>query len=624
MPTIKTRQHLLIAFTALHFFLSNISYSQAGSLDPHFGNNGVVSSPYALGKVRVQNGKIITAGSVFLNGIYQGTISRYLMNGTPDGSLNGNGSVSFPNFVPSSLAVQTDNKMVVVGSINSDFAVMRFNPNGTLDNTFGNNGLVTTNIFTHIFSDGTPILSTDQANSVEVQTNGKIVVAGTMFDNFSQLYHFAVARYNSNGTLDPSFAQQGILVSALLRFGEVEKDMNLLSNGNILVYGSGEEPFFISALATYDPNGNFLSKYLTKSPGSSQGYAFALAVQQNQYELLGFSSYVFTPNNFPDNYFIDGATGMHQLSANYGHGTLQAIGFQQDGKLIVGGSTTGNLILLRFNADGSADNSFGQSGKVQLPYNAGNHFVIAGNRLYATGPNTLLSVRLDNCQTTVSIPDAYALPKGTDSNTVYLGYAPASSLTLSSQVADGTPPYSYHWSNGATTSSITVDPHQTTTYQLSIMDANQCTANAQKTVKVVDARCGEKGEKVLVCKTPPGHPSNGSTNCISAHAVPEQLKNGSYLGACKGCRFNEDHLMVAITPNPTYTEFTIRVQTESDELTHKIMLDVYNLSGQLIEERQVASEEVIKLGSNYKEGVYMLVVRNETEIKVFKLLKINH
>jgi hypothetical protein len=155
-----------------------------------------------------------------------------------------------------------------------------------------------------------------------------------------------------------------------------------------------------------------------------------------------------------------------------------------------------------------------------------------------------------------------------------------------------------------------------------VTDANQCSASAQKTISVVDVRCGEKADKVLICKLPPGHSSNNSTLCISANAVPEQLKNGSTLGACKGCALpKEDQLIVEISPNPTSNEFTIRVQIQDESLTQKIIISVFNLSGQKIEEKQITSGQIIKMGSTYKEGVYMVIVRNEKESKMVKLIK---
>src|SRR6185436_8122750 len=96
------------------------------------------------------------------------------------------------------------------------------------------------------------------------------------------------------------------------------------------------------------------------------------------------------------------------------------------------------------------------------------------------------------CQTTVvvntnpqvTIPDAFALPSGVLPNTVYIGYAPASSLTLTSSVSSGTPLYSYSWSSGSTASSTTVSPVIATTYTLTVTDANGCQGTASKLVSV--------------------------------------------------------------------------------------------------------------------------------------------
>jgi hypothetical protein len=87
---------------------------------------------------------------------------------------------------------------------------------------------------------------------------------------------------------------------------------------------------------------------------------------------------------------------------------------------------------------------------------------------------------------TVSIPDAYALANGTLANTVYPAYAPASSLMLQANVSGGTGPYTYTWSNNATTNSITVSPTVTTTYSVAVADQNGCPGSATKTIQVAD------------------------------------------------------------------------------------------------------------------------------------------
>jgi hypothetical protein len=70
---------------------------------------------------------------------------------------------------------------------------------------------------------------------------------------------------------------------------------------------------------------------------------------------------------------------------------------------------------------------------------------------------------------------------------------------LQANVNGGTGPYSYSWSTGATTSSITVSPTTTTNYSLAVQDQNGCPGSATKTVNVIDISGGKKGDKIVVC-----------------------------------------------------------------------------------------------------------------------------
>lgn len=116
-------------------------------------------------------------------------------------------------------------------------------------------------------------------------------------------------------------------------------------------------------------------------------------------------------------------------------------------------------------------------------------------------------------------------------DTVYYGYPPMACATLTA-MASGTAPFSYPWSNGDSTQSITVCDTTTTTYWVTITDSSGCTASDTVTVFVINVSCGANNNKVLVCHVPPGNPANAHTICISPNAVPAHLAHGDYLGAC--------------------------------------------------------------------------------------------
>ncbi len=241
-----------------------------------------------------------------------------------------------------------------------------------------------------------------------------------------------------------------------------------------------------------------------------------------------------------------------------------------------------------------------------------------------------------NVGPTVTIPDAFALPSGVAANTVYIGYAPASSIMLTANASGGSPPYTYTWSTGSHASSITVSPTVTTTYTVTVTDANGCTGTASKTIFVVDVRCGKKLDKVQVCHVPPGNPSNAHGICISANAVPAHLANGSYLGECinatntitsKGISSkgiyeieqNVERLTVQTISNPAPAFFTLVTRSNNP---NAIQLRVFNVLGKVVEVRNhVAANSTLQLGQNYRPGMYYAEVVQGKERVILKLIK---
>jgi len=221
----------------------------------------------------------------------------------------------------------------------------------------------------------------------------------------------------------------------------------------------------------------------------------------------------------------------------------------------------------------------------------------------------------------VSIPDAFALPSGVLANTVYPAYTPASSLMLQANVSGGTGPYTYNWSNGSTTSSITVSPTATTNYSLTVKDLNSCTGSATKIVSVVNISGGKNGDKIVVC-----HRGNSLT--IGNSGVSDHLLHGDMLGSCtpatvrvRSSDVMETDLATRVLGNPSSSYFDIQLGGNAG---NNIRLTVYDNLGRVIETRSsLQSNQIVRLGSFYHSGIYLVEIVQGTQKQTLKLVKAN-
>lgn len=167
----------------------------------------------------------------------------------------GTGGIATTNIsgvdIANAIAIQADGKIVIAGysldliSSLLDFAVARYNPDGTLDLTFGTGGIVTTNIS-----------GSDIAFAIAIQADGKIVVAGTSSCLGTGLCDFALARYNTDGTLDQSFGTGGIVTNDITRTGntDIVFAVAIQADGKIVAAGEFFSNFGVEfALARYLP-----------------------------------------------------------------------------------------------------------------------------------------------------------------------------------------------------------------------------------------------------------------------------------------------------------------------------------------------------------------------------------
>jgi uncharacterized delta-60 repeat protein len=229
-------------------------YNPNGTPDPTFGNGGQVTLnlPDGYGSEGVEviiqpDDKIVVAGGVPQNGspdVQDFLVVRLNPNGSNDPTF-GAGGIVITDFsggvdVATAALIQPDGKIVAAGLVNSsaqfDFGVVRYNPNGSLDPTFGNGGKVTTDISGN----------SDMPFAIVVQPNGKIATAGVSDSDF------ALVRYNPNGSLDPTFGQGGITTTDFNGGGDGVNDMVLQVDGKIVVAGFASDNDFDFALARYN------------------------------------------------------------------------------------------------------------------------------------------------------------------------------------------------------------------------------------------------------------------------------------------------------------------------------------------------------------------------------------
>lgn len=172
---------------------------------------------------------------------------RHLSNGVLDPSFNGNGKVT-SNFGFDSaafgLAVQSDGKILLGGWVDLHFALARYNSDGSLDTSFGTNhtGLVTQDVG-----------SWDAWTRIAIQPDGKIIAIGQTATTGQVI----VARYDPNGLPDPTFGVNGIVRVALGSQMSEADGVALQSDGKILVAGTAwntDSPYSDVALARLENN----------------------------------------------------------------------------------------------------------------------------------------------------------------------------------------------------------------------------------------------------------------------------------------------------------------------------------------------------------------------------------
>jgi uncharacterized delta-60 repeat protein len=270
-----------------------VRYQTDGSLDPTFNATGKVVADFEgmddwANSIAIQpDGKIVAAG--FSRNTANGTgsqfaVARYNADGSLDTTFSGDGKVNTAFGTGGrggrgeSMALQTDGKIVVAGwvgtSTSTNFAVARYNADGSLDSDFDGDGFVTTPIAPQ---------GQDEAYGVALQRDGKIVVAGRSYTSGSS--KIALVRYDTNGSLDSSFGGDGTVTTAISTRGEVAFGVAVDDDDKLVVAGVVDIADQDIALLRYNADGtldgNFGVGGIVTTDFSTYEYALALALQDD-------------------------------------------------------------------------------------------------------------------------------------------------------------------------------------------------------------------------------------------------------------------------------------------------------------------------------------------------------
>ncbi len=408
-----------------------------------------------------KDGKILVAGYSFGSAFLPSArnygyvaLARYLTDGRLDSSFGNNGTVTTDVndgngwfSIGYSMAIQTDGKILVAGNVFgagfgsggavSDLALVRYNEDGSLDTTFDGDGKAIIDLGGY-----------DVARSISIQANGKILVVGS-----SELSAFnlvgsrvAVLRFNRDGSLDTGFSGDGKLLTKFAppSIGAIDEgsDVTVQADGKIIVTGvhnNGEV-----GVIRLNPNGSLDAGFdgdgkVTTSFESGIGYYIGSAViLQPDGKIIatgksdfGVELVRYNPNGTLDNSFDNDGKTATPINSNVGDQPAIDVALQKDGKILVS-IPSEEFIMFRYNADGTLDTSFSGDGIVKTLF-----------------PHGYPSLQQSIAHSLTIQADGKILITGTDG-----GYPGASSGSYKTAVARHNPDGSLDSSFGAPTNTL--------------------------------------------------------------------------------------------------------------------------------------------------------------------------
>lgn len=398
------------AGTGVDFFMAR--FSTSGAIDYSFGVAGVATTNFggtrddrAWAMVIQPDDKILLAGRTFAAGDNKLAVVRYKPNGVLDQNFGIGGKVLINSAdhaaVLNAIALQTNGYVLAAGAQDNDFLLLRFDENGVPDNFFGNSGIVQTNVYAPYF---------ESCRALAVLGNGKILAAGYSGD---PVFRFSLVRYLANGAVDTTFGDKG---KALLGIqGQSTTDLALTIqplDGKIILGGSVigvDEPYQV-ILARLLPSGQTDNSFngnglLTLAAGDALTGGPVVAVLPDGKVLysgtvLSGADYDFVLMQCTENGLYDtgfSASGLRTYDFGWGRDADPKLLPVSDNKLLV--AATGDQgyaqisTLTRLNAGGFSDSTFADDGKLLLN---------EGLQAVAVQPGEEIIVLRDNTSSNVS------------------------------------------------------------------------------------------------------------------------------------------------------------------------------------------------------------------------------
>lgn len=379
----------------------NICYtgsSQSVRLDKDFDGDGIMihqlGEHYDVAKaLAIQtDGKILVAGYTETGSGHDGVVIRYHSDGSPDNTFYETGTLIIDigggsNFFEA-IALQEDGKIIAAGrayyGLQTDIVMVRINSDGTPDHTFGDCGIVRTNIH-----------SSDYAHSISVLEDGKIILGGITSTTATGV-DVVILRYNSDGTLDPTFSSDGKVITCIGESDDWCQELIIQPDGKLVAAGLYEnsESNDDFALIRYHMDGTLdhsfgMDGIVTTPIGEAHDRCYAAAIQPDGKIILAGESYDddrrniavvrYNPDGSLDHSFsVDGK--ITTAVGEYSSGAM-SVKLQADGKIILTGwvhnGADRDYVLVRYNSDGTLDHSFDEDGKFILSIGDGDEISFA-------------------------------------------------------------------------------------------------------------------------------------------------------------------------------------------------------------------------------------------------------